>query len=94
MTSRKTIKITLPADKVGDFEKAKAGAEQAAMIAMTDTQYASRLVQWALGMQSSACLVFTSTDNGLTLSVTGKPGTEEHSEACRAAMLFEETWGG
>ena len=48
MTNRKTIKITIPADKVSAFAEAKAKAEQVAMIKMTDTQYASRLIQWAL----------------------------------------------
>ena len=48
MTNRKTIKITLPADKVAAFEAAKAKAEQAAMIKLSDTQYASRLIQWAV----------------------------------------------
>lgn len=46
--NRKTIKITLPADKVAAFESAKKRAEDAAMITLTDTQYASRLIQWAL----------------------------------------------
>ena len=48
MTTRKTIKVTLPADKVAAFQAAKAKAEQAAMIALSDTQYASRLIQWAV----------------------------------------------
>lgn len=48
MNNRKTIKITIPADKVASFADAKAKAEQAAMIKLTDTQYASRLIQWAL----------------------------------------------
>ena len=48
MSARKTIKITLPADKVESFNKAKALAEKAAMIKLSDTQYASRLIQWAL----------------------------------------------
>jgi hypothetical protein len=47
-SNRKTIKITLPSDKVAAFEKAKAQAEQSAMIKLSDTQYASRLIQWAL----------------------------------------------
>lgn len=48
MSNRKTIKITIPADKVAAFAEAKAKAEQSAMIKLTDTQYASRLIQWAL----------------------------------------------
>jgi len=51
MEKRKTIKITLPADKVDSFEKAKSRAEQLAMIKLSDTQYASRLIQWALSQQ-------------------------------------------
>lgn len=50
--NRKTIKVTIPADKVADFQAAKAKAEQAAMIKLTDTQYASRLIQWAIGQSS------------------------------------------
>lgn len=48
MSNRKTIKITIPADKVSSFDEAKAKAERVAMIKLTDTQYASRLIQWAL----------------------------------------------
>lgn len=51
MTARKTIKVTLPSDKVASFEQAKARAEQVAMIKLSDTQYASRLIQWALDQQ-------------------------------------------
>ena len=51
MTNRKTIKVTLPADKVADFTEAKKRAEDTAMIKLTDTQYASRLIQWALDQQ-------------------------------------------
>jgi hypothetical protein len=46
--NRKTIRIAIPADQVEAFEKAKAKAEDSAMIKLTDTQYASRLIQWAL----------------------------------------------
>lgn len=49
--NRKTIKVTIPADKVQAFHDAKDRAEQMAMLKMTDTQYASRLVQWALEQQ-------------------------------------------
>lgn len=49
--NRKTIKITLPSDKVAAFEDAKKRAEDAAMIKLSDTQYASRLIQWALDKQ-------------------------------------------
>lgn len=49
--NRKTIKVTIPADKVQSFQDAKDRAEQLAMLKMTDTQYASRLIQWALDQQ-------------------------------------------
>lgn len=54
MTNRKTIKITLPAEAVPAFEAAKGRAEQMAMIKLSDTQYASRLIQWALQQQEQA----------------------------------------
>ena len=50
-TTRKTIKITLPADKVAAFDAAKKRAENAAMITLSDTQYASRLISWAVDRQ-------------------------------------------
>ena len=49
--NRKTIKVTIPADMVPAFHDAKARAEQVAMIKLSDTQYASRLIQWALAQQ-------------------------------------------
>lgn len=49
--NRKTIRVTIPADIVPSFDKAKVKAEDAAMMKMTDTQYASRLIQWALSQQ-------------------------------------------
>lgn len=52
--TRKTIKVTIPADKVEAFDAAKARAEQAAMIKLTDTQYASRLIQWAIEQSGEA----------------------------------------
>ena len=45
---RKIIRIAIPADKVELFDSAKKRAEQSAMIKLSDTQYASRLIQWAL----------------------------------------------
>ena len=45
---RKQVRITIPADKVEAFRQAKYRAEQAAMIKLSDTQYASRLIQWAI----------------------------------------------
>lgn len=52
--NRKTIKITLPSEAVPAFHEAKARAEHVAMIKLSDTQYASRLIQWALGQQGQA----------------------------------------
>ena len=48
---RKIIRIAIPADKVGLFDSAKKKAERSAMIKLSDTQYASRLIQWALEQQ-------------------------------------------
>ena len=45
---RKHIKIVIPASMVEQFDRAKSDAEQQVMMKMSDTQYASRLVQWAL----------------------------------------------
>lgn len=46
--NRKTIRVTIPSEIVPAFEAAKKKAEDATMMKMTDTQYASRLIQWAL----------------------------------------------
>jgi len=46
--NRKQIRVTIPADKVEAFAAAKKRAEDAAMISLTDTQFASRLVQKAI----------------------------------------------
>lgn len=48
---RKYIRITLPESKIIDFVRAKEKAEDAAMVKLSDTQYASRLIQWALEQQ-------------------------------------------
>lgn len=53
MTARKTVKITIPSDQVRAFQEAKARAEQIAMLKLSDTQYASRLLQWALEQAAS-----------------------------------------
>jgi len=45
---RKQIRVTLPADKVEAFRAAKKRAEDAAMIKLTDTQFASRLLAKAI----------------------------------------------
>jgi len=49
--NRKHLRIALPADKLEAFTAAKQKAENAAMVKLTDTQYASRLIQWALEQQ-------------------------------------------
>lgn len=46
--NRKTIRATIPAELVDTFDSAKKKAEEAAMISLTDTQYASRLIQYSL----------------------------------------------
>lgn len=46
--NRKHVKVAIPERYVPAFDRAKAEAETVAMMKMTDTQYASRLVQWAL----------------------------------------------
>ena len=45
---RKTIKVTIPSSHVFRFDECKHKAEQSAMIKLSDTQYASRLVIHAL----------------------------------------------
>ena len=49
--NRKSMRVTLPSESVKAFEEAKRKAEDALMMKMTDTQYASRLVAWALEQQ-------------------------------------------
>lgn len=46
--NRKTIKVTIPSDKVAEFDDLKKRAEDSSMMKMSDTQYASRLIQWAI----------------------------------------------
>ena len=89
--NRKSIRVTIPATDRAKFEQAKAKAENAAMIRLTDTQYASRLIQWALSHISDVSVMFSKDENGnISMSVMGRPGTDEYSAACRAAMLYEE----
>jgi len=45
---RKQMRITLPATAVESFNKAKRRAEDAAGITLTDTQFASRLLEKAV----------------------------------------------
>lgn len=52
MNSRKNIKVTIPADMVEEFYKAKEKAEAAAMLNLSETQYASKLIQWAITQAS------------------------------------------
>ena len=54
MSDRKQIRVTLPAELQQAFDEAKRNAENAVMMKMTDTQYASRLVAWALEQQEGA----------------------------------------
>jgi len=46
--NRKQMRVTLPASAVESFYKAKKKAEDAAGITLTDTQFASRLVEKAV----------------------------------------------
>lgn len=46
--NRKYIRTVIPADKVEAFNAAKKRAEDASMITLTDTQFASRIIQKAL----------------------------------------------
>jgi len=43
--TRKQMRVTLPATAVEAFNKAKKRAEDAAGITLTDTQFASRLIE-------------------------------------------------
>lgn len=49
--TRKQFRIALPTSHTGKFQEAKKKAEQSAMIKLSDTQYATRLIQWALDQQ-------------------------------------------
>lgn len=91
---RKTIKITLPADCVNSFHAAKARAEQVAMIKLTDTQYASRLIQWALNRNRAdvASVVFTGEEGALVMSTEGHVNTDAYRAAIHAAYLVEIDW--
>jgi len=48
MNARKQMRVTIPADQVAAFNRAKEKAEKAAMITLTDPQYAGRLIQFAI----------------------------------------------
>ena len=46
--NRKQMRVTLPASAVESFYKAKKKAEDVAGITLTDTQFASRLIEKAV----------------------------------------------
>lgn len=46
--NRKNIRVTIPSDMIEKFNEAKSKAESAVMMKMTDTQYATRLILWAI----------------------------------------------
>lgn len=48
MNQRKQMRITIPASMVGRFDSAKAKAENEAMMKLSDTQFATRVITWAL----------------------------------------------
>src|SRR5690606_1301037 len=49
MTKRKDIRVTIPAKHVEDFGEAKTRAETLWGFKLSDAQYASRLLSWAVG---------------------------------------------
>lgn len=49
---RKQIRVTIPASKVKAFNDAKQHAENAAMISLSDTQFASRLLEKAISLST------------------------------------------
>lgn len=51
MSKRKQIRVTIPEGISEQFDTAKAASENEAMMAMTDTQYATRLLVWAISQQ-------------------------------------------
>jgi hypothetical protein len=82
--ARKQIRVTLPASTILEFEDAKARAEDAAMMKMTDTQYATRLMQWALEQRSdhrAAVVVQYSDDGKFILDIIGNAGTKANEYA-------------
>jgi len=48
MTGRKQMRVTLPASAFAAFTKEKKRAEEIAGITLTDTQFASRLIEKAV----------------------------------------------
>lgn len=45
---RKQMRVTIPGELAVRFEESKADAENAIMMKMSDSQYATRLIVWAL----------------------------------------------
>lgn len=89
--NRKQIRVTLPASSILEFEDAKARAEDAAMMKMTDTQYATRLMQWALDQRSdnrAAVVVQYSDDGKFILDVIGNTGTKANQYAHEMLRQF------
>ena len=93
--NRKTIKITIPADKVEVFAEAKAKAEQSAMIKLTDTQYASRLIQWALDQKSEGRarinVLQSKTSDNCLVEPNGVVGSPAFNTAIEIMKAWEET---
>jgi hypothetical protein len=85
---RKTIKITLPESFVKTFEIAKRRAEETARVKFTDTQYASRLVQWALYDEPDGKLGALEFDGDRHIA-RGVQGSRELKMAIWAAYLIE-----
>jgi hypothetical protein len=83
---RKTVCITIPAEYVEKFEAAKSRAEDVAMMKLTNTQYASRLIQWALDLNGKSLAVFTENE---AYNVNGD-SQKAASRAATALMLLEE----
>lgn len=45
---RKQVRVAIPADLVQSFQDSKRKAENSLKVSMTDSQYASSLLRWAL----------------------------------------------
>lgn len=92
---RKSVRVTIPSEMAGDFEKAKSMAESAVMVKMSDAQYASRLVQWAIAHKINpesapicdAAVAVTLTDDGFSVHVTGTG--RARNIACEMAYAIE-----
>lgn len=87
MDNRKTLRITIPSELVNDFNFAKWRAEDVAMVRMSDTQYASRLIQWALGISGKSLAVF---DDDSVYNINGD-SPKSNARMAKALMLLEES---